>query len=689
MTTPRKPPVPAGERAFGFQAQVPCQGLLVSCDVNSVNFEALARDVRRSDRPARRRKLVLGDHFCNVDNTLQQLKEVAEREIAISPTGGEIDRVERPRRARARARAQAHQRLGTFSNRAVQRTAHGNTAAQSKPHDDLPQQASLYFGQRPSPRPRDVGEAAGAVTRGDIRLPQERSSEDRRKGGLTTEYNEFAELSRQTVEFLESDMTTVRETLYDVVYDDDGVNGDRDALGRITKKTEWIVQGDTPDPGGAARPLASRTYDYGYNPEGRPWLESVAVDGNVVSSYSYDDNGNRTAVDLSWSQLGYDSSFDVSLTEAETEYDSADRLLAYGSKSYTWNNFGQLESMTDSDPNGDGDTSDSEVTFYQYDLFGNLLRVDLPDGRAIEYDVDGAGRRVARRELDSAGNEISFRGWIYRDLLRPIAEVDSAGNVVARYVYADGKGSSLNGVSELLTRLGADRTAPYAHRGRNIPEQIQILNELGGVERTIALVANQTRGVEAAVDVDSGEILQRIEYDDFGRVVRDSSPGLQPFGFGGALYDHVTGLLRSGARDYDPDSARWTSRDPIRFEGGENTGAYVSNDPINQIDPTGTDACGMGGGIACGLVCAYFGGNFRCIFICAPVGDLSCEDYGDAWDTVRDAGKGRCVEGAEAQDYGIDSDGDGVVDQCNTDPDRHHPIRKSPSGCEHWTGTDY
>src|SRR5690606_20225203 len=122
------------------------------------------------------------------------------------------------------------------------------------------------------------------------------------------QYNAFAELSRQTVEFMEPNGTTVRETLYDVIYDGNAAFGSRDALGRITKKTEWIVDGDAP--GATPRPLASRTYDYGYNQEGRPWLESVAVDGNVVSSYSYDDNGNRTSAELSWSQLGYDESFD-------------------------------------------------------------------------------------------------------------------------------------------------------------------------------------------------------------------------------------------------------------------------------------------------------------------------------------------------------------------------------------------
>src|SRR5690606_29575358 len=172
-------------------------------------------------------------------------------------------------------------------------------------------------------------------------------------------YNEFAELSRQRVVLLNS-MGAEKETLYDVIYDDNGTYGARDALGRITKKTEWIVSED--EPSVEARDLEVRTYDYGYNAEGRPWLESVAVGGDVVSSYDYDANGNRTSVELNWSQLGYSTEFDESLDATETEYNAADQLLTYGTKSYVWNNFGQLESMVDSDPNHDGDTSDSETT---------------------------------------------------------------------------------------------------------------------------------------------------------------------------------------------------------------------------------------------------------------------------------------------------------------------------------------
>jgi RHS repeat-associated protein len=54
------------------------------------------------------------------------------------------------------------------------------------------------------------------------------------------------------------------------------------------------------------------------------------------------------------------------------------------------------------------------------------------------------------------------------------------------------------------------------------------------------------------------------------------------------LYEWQTGLVRFGARDYDPFVGRWTAKDPIGFAGGE-TGfyTYVGNDPVNRADPSG------------------------------------------------------------------------------------------------------
>lgn len=74
----------------------------------------------------------------------------------------------------------------------------------------------------------------------------------------------------------------------------------------------------------------------------------------------------------------------------------------------------------------------------------------------------------------------------------------------------------------------------------------------------------------------------------FGRILVNTNPGFQPFGFAGGHFDHETGLVRFGARDYDPEIGRWLSKDPILFTGGqENLYAYVGNNPINQFDPNG------------------------------------------------------------------------------------------------------
>jgi RHS repeat-associated protein len=79
-----------------------------------------------------------------------------------------------------------------------------------------------------------------------------------------------------------------------------------------------------------------------------------------------------------------------------------------------------------------------------------------------------------------------------------------------------------------------------------------------------------------------------MDYDEFGNVTLDTNPGFQPFGFAGGLYDHDTGLVRFGARDYDPETGRWTTKDPMRFEGGDtNLYGYVLGDPVNFVDVYG------------------------------------------------------------------------------------------------------
>jgi RHS repeat-associated protein len=289
---------------------------------------------------------------------------------------------------------------------------------------------------------------------------------------------------------------------------------ERDALGRIKKKTETI--------GGT-----TTVYQYAYDLAGR--LKEVKTNGSVASTYGYDGNGNRL-------------SHATSNGTTSGSYDNQDRLLSYGSLSFTYAANGELSSKTDNATN--------KTTSYVYDVFGNLTKVTQPNGDVIDYLADPEDRRIQKKV-----NGTIERAWIYKDELRPIAELDANGNVVARFVYA---------------------------LGRNVPDYMI----KGG--KTYRIFTDQVGSVRLVVDAATGIVAQRIDYDEFGVVLSDTSPGFQPFGFAGGLYDPDTGLVRFGARDYDAKVGRWTAKDPIRFRGGDaNLYGYVLNDPINFRDQHG------------------------------------------------------------------------------------------------------
>ena len=266
------------------------------------------------------------------------------------------------------------------------------------------------------------------------------------------------------------------------------------------------------------------TYSYDANTDR---LTDVYKDGALFSHYDYDANGNRT---------GYvGSSGNVSGT-----YDNQDRMLSYGNNSYQYSANGELQSKIT--PDG--------TTGYNYDVLGNLRSVVLPGGKWIEYVIDGASRRVGKKINGSL-----VQGLLYQDGLAPVAELDGSGSIVARFVYATGV---------------------------NVPDYMV----KGGV--TYRIVTDHLGSPRVIINVATGEIVQRLDYDEFGRVTLDSNPGFQPFGFAGGLYDRDTGLVRFGARDYDAEAGRWTCKDPKRFKGGDtDLYGYCGNDPINTIDPYG------------------------------------------------------------------------------------------------------
>jgi RHS repeat-associated protein len=265
-----------------------------------------------------------------------------------------------------------------------------------------------------------------------------------------------------------------------------------------------------------------------YDEQGR--LKRVTSAGTTISEYDYDPNGNRTA--HRW--LG---------GSVAATYDDQDRLLTYGDTIYTYTPDGDLRTKT----------VGSATTTFDYDGFGTLQRVTLPGGTAVEYVIDPAGRRTGRKV-----NGTLAQAWLYSGALSIVAELNASGAVVSRFVY----GSRSHSPDYMIK---------------------------GGV--TYRIVTDHLGSPRLVVNTSTGAVAQRMEYDVFGAVTTDTAPGFQPFGFAGGLYDRDTGLVRFGARDYDPRTGRWTTKEPLGFAGGDtNFYAYVFNDPTNLIDPSGLDA---------------------------------------------------------------------------------------------------
>jgi RHS repeat-associated protein len=87
-------------------------------------------------------------------------------------------------------------------------------------------------------------------------------------------------------------------------------------------------------------------------------------------------------------------------------------------------------------------------------------------------------------------------------------------------------------------------------------------------------------------------VVARHDYDPFGELLRASGPAAaaNPWRFSTRYTDTETGLVMYPKRPYSPILGRWLSRDRIGEKGGPNLYAFVGNQPVNQIDPLGTDA---------------------------------------------------------------------------------------------------
>ena len=319
---------------------------------------------------------------------------------------------------------------------------------------------------------------------------------------------------------------------------------------RVSKRTHGVVTESyaySPDfgelAGQDAKVNGASLYAVTYTRDalGRVASQQETVEGTVANTtYGYGDLGRLASVQNGTGTTTYSYDANGNRLDGDAVYDAQDRLTRRAGVTYEYTADGDLSRRTDA----------SGTREYNYDARGQLRKVTLPGGKTIAYVIDALGRRIAK-QVDGR----LTKAFVYDLAGRVRGELDASGTMASRFIY------------------GARRHVPdfIAKDGM----KLQLLTDARGSVRLV-------------VDVASGQVVQRLDYDAWGNVLRDTNPGLQPFGFAGGLWDGDTRLVRFGARDYDAETGRWTARDPILFGGGQaNLYEYVGSDAVNFVDPSG------------------------------------------------------------------------------------------------------
>lgn len=298
----------------------------------------------------------------------------------------------------------------------------------------------------------------------------------------------------------------------------------RDNLGRLSAKVVTTSSG-------------SYALGYIYDVTGR--LIQVLKDGALIRTYKYDPNSNRLFVEENGRRV-------------RGTYDDQDRMLTYGAREYAYSLNGDRSIRY-----VEGKPNRIEYAYNSLGALDKAIRTTLNSSTQVtttdtfDYVNDGMGRRLERKK-----NGTLTERYLYDENGRLIAELNVNGAVVSYFIYAN-----RFDVPDYMIRANVKYKLIHDHFG------------------SVRFVVNSL----------TGAIKSMMEYDEFGQLEPDPiAVSFQPFGFAGGIYDQATRLVRFGARDYDPLTGRWLSKDPILFEGGDtNLYGYVLQDPINKIDPTG------------------------------------------------------------------------------------------------------
>ncbi|MFE0629002.1 RHS repeat-associated core domain-containing protein [Streptomyces sp. NPDC058864] len=362
---------------------------------------------------------------------------------------------------------------------------------------------------------------------------------------------------------------------------------------------------------GGKKTQVTNTYQWGTQRLDNSRVDREGVPGvDKSSTYGYDEAGNITAIS------------DVSRDGTDNQcfrYDHLDRLTeawAQGTTgcaatpgsllggpapywlSYTYDVTGNRRTETLHDPTGDA-AKDTRRTYSYPDPKApqphTLTQVSTegPSGQAVDsYTYDGTGNTHTR----TVGGDQQTLDWDAEAHLAKVTE----GTKTTSYVY-DPDGNRLIRRTDSETTLYLGATEISLAKGSGTPKATRYY-DLGGGNQAIrtddgklSFLLGDHHGT-SELDVSAADLsMQQRRSTPFG-AARGKAPSSWPGqkGFVGGTEDATTGLTHLGAREYDPDTGRFVSLDPVVNSADPqqmNGYSYTENNPVTFSDPTGRTKC--------------------------------------------------------------------------------------------------
>jgi RHS repeat-associated protein len=288
-------------------------------------------------------------------------------------------------------------------------------------------------------------------------------------------------------------------------------------------------------PGASTTPIMQSTY--GYDNASR-LLDMQHTNASALLEelkYEYDPNGNKT-------KFSRNITHPLPSAISNTSYNNANEMLTLGDKAMTYDANGNLLSVTDT----------CGTTNYMWDARNRLTEINgyKPDCSVLTalFQYDAVNRRTG----------VTVNG------------------ITTQYVY--------DGLDIIQEMQNGAITANYM-RTLNIDEPLMRLKADG----TMRLYKTDALGSIIGLTDENGILKTTYAYEPFGKVTITGEASDNPFQYTGRENDG-TGLYYYRARYYDPQMQRFISADPIGLAGGVNLYAYVGNNPVNRIDPSGLAA---------------------------------------------------------------------------------------------------